>query len=210
MTKPIKIIIADDHALFVQGLKLLLSEHTEFIVEATVKSGKDLLDVLNTLVPDIVLLDINMPDLSGLEVLQLLRNANSSFKTIILSTYNENHLVEKAKSLGAHGYLLKTTNSDQLAEAIKKIYDGDYYYISQKNTSTIEFNTSVGRAEGVKLTKRELEILKYIKADLTNAKIAETLNLSIYTIETHRKNIMQKLGLKTPAALMRFILTNDI
>lgn len=210
MAYPIKILIADDHELFVQGLKLLLFEKQEFSIEATARNGSELFTILDSLSADVILLDINMPGMNGLDVLQLLRNANSKIKVIILSTYRENHLVERAKSLGANGYLLKTVNSDKLIDVIEQVFSGEDYFVLPSANPSVFNNSSNFLNEGISLTKRELELLKYIKADYTNAKIAEMLNLSIYTIETHRKNIMQKLGLKTRTALMKFIIANNI
>lgn len=210
MSRTIRIVIADDHELFVEGIKMLLSANSRFIVSASVNTGRELLNYLESEIADVVLLDINMPDMNGLDTLRFLRNSNTKIKIIMLSTYKEKHLIENARALGANGYLLKTFSSGKVAEIIEMIYLGQDYFVIDE-TKSLPLNKSKGQFFGeVYLTKRELELLKYIKEDLTNLKIANTLNLSIYTIETHRKNIMQKLGLRTRAALMRFIISNNI
>ena len=210
MKDAIKIIIADDHNLFIDGLKLLLKDETDMHVVETVNDGKELLDILPPATVDLVLLDINMPKLNGLETMKFLKQSFPNLKVIMLSTYNADHLVEKAKTLGANGYLLKTTNKEELLQTIRLVYNGHSCFPYRQPGHKNEFDANDSFLKQFNLTKREVEILHLIKDNLTNQQIADKLFLSVYTVETHRKNVMQKIGLKTPSALMRFIIEHNL
>lgn len=131
-------------------------------------------------------------------------------KIIVLSTYNDEHLIEKAKKLGANGYLLKTTNKDELLQTIRLVYKGQACFPYRKPAYRSEFDENDSFLKQLNLTKRELEILVLLKKNYTNQQIADQLFLSIYTVETHRKNIMHKLGLKSPGSLIKFIVEMNI
>ncbi len=205
-----KIIIADDHLLFVDGLKLVLKEESDLKVVDTAFNGNEFVRKSKSQEIDVALIDINMPLINGLDALKIIKKSKPELRMIILSTYNDEHLIEKAKNYGADGYLLKTTNKEELLETIRKVASGQicFPYRSQKNANSFDSNDQFLRS--VSLTKREIEIIKLIKKEFTNQQIADKLFLSIYTIETHRKNIMQKLKLKSPIALHRFISEHNI
>ena len=206
----INLIIADDHNLFIDGLRLLLKDEPDMQVVEIANDGKELLKILPDNRADIVLLDINMPVLNGLDTVKYIKQKFASLKIIILSTYNDEHLVEKAKSLGVNGYLLKTTNREELLQTIRLVSSGQACFPYRQPKSENEFDKDDHFLKQFNLTKREFEILQMIRNNHTNQQIADKLFLSIYTIETHRKNIMQKLNLKSPVALHRFITENDI
>ena len=210
MNNSIKIIIADDHTLFINGLQLLLKEDPQIEIMDIANDGKELLDLLYVKQPDLVLLDINMPTLNGLQAARFIKQNYPHLKLIVLSTYNEAHLVEKARQSGVNGYLLKNITRDELLHTIRLVMDNQtcfpYQFPKENNT----FNEADNFLKQFNLTKRESEIIQHIKQELTNYQIAEKLFLSIYTVETHRKNIMQKLGLKTPSALMKFIVEKNL
>ena len=210
MKDKIALIIADDHILFIDGLKMLLKDEPDFNIVDTANNGKELLDLLQKTKTDIVLMDINMPKMNGLEALKFIKKNKSSAKVIFLSTYNEEHLIKKAKFLGANGFLVKNSTKEELLQCIKSVYNNQscfpYRFIKEIN----EFDDEDNFLKHFNLTKREKEIIELIKAGHSNQQISDQLFLSIYTIETHRKNIMHKLGLKSPAALMRFIIENNL
>jgi two-component system, NarL family, nitrate/nitrite response regulator NarL len=209
-TSNTKIIIADDHALFINGLQLLLKEENWIEISDTANDGRELLDILNKSQPDLILLDLNMPLINGFEASRHIKQNYPAVKLIILSTYNEEHLIEKAKKIGINGYLLKNCSREDLLQAIKMVMSNQTsfpYFEPEVNTS---FNDEDIFLKQFNLTKRELEIVQLIKNEFTNQQIADRLFLSIYTIETHRKNVMSKLNLKTPAALIKFILENRL
>lgn len=200
----IKIIIADDHTLFIDGLQLVLRDEPDISVEAIANDGKELLALLAVQNPDMVLLDINMPHFNGLECTKIISKSYPSIKILILSTYQDNHLIEKARILGAHGYLLKTTNKLELLQTIRHTAKGGTSFPVENHLPN-EFDEADRFLKQFLLTKRELEILRLIKEGKTNSQIASVLFLSQFTVETHRKNIMQKLDLKSAASLHQFI-----
>ncbi len=209
MSTAIKIIIADDHLIFIDGLSSLLAGEKDIKIEDVAIDGKELLDILERKKPDIILLDINMPGMNGLEALRYIKQSWPSIHVIILSTYNEAHLIEKAKQNGAHGYLLKNCNKGELIQTIRLVLSGQTSFPYQKplKQATDENDHFLRQFS---LSKREIEIIHLVKEGYTNQQIADKLFLSIYTVETHRKNIMQKLQLKSPTALMKFILENNL
>lgn len=208
MQLPVSIILADDHTLFADGIHSLLQQVPNITVLAIASNGQDVIDLLSFHQPDMVILDINMPVLNGLEATKLIRRDFPHIRTIILSSYNDPHLISLAHSYGANGYLLKTCNKDELLQTIRRVSKGErcfplmagMYSQEAEHLPFREFN----------LTRRETEILQLINQQLTNQQIASHLYLSIYTVETHRKNIMQKLQLKSPAALTRFLLEKGL
>ena len=210
MDTKIKLIIADDHLLFIDGLQSLLKDEEQISVVDIANDGKELLDILQKQTPDTILLDINMPKLNGLEATKYIKHSHPSIKIIILSTYNEDHLVEKSKEYGANGYLLKNCTKAELLQSIFLVSAGHSCFPYRDPKTSNEFDTSDNFLKSYDLTKREVEIIQLIKTHHTNQQIADKLFLSIYTVETHRKNIMHKLGFKHPSALMKFILENNL
>lgn len=211
MNKITRLIIADDHLIFIEGLKRLLLDEEYIEVINVANNGKQLVQMLsNGLQPDMILMDINMPKMDGLTCTQFIKEAHPHIKIVMLSTYQEKHLIEKAKQSRADGYLLKNCGKDELLRTIKIVQSGKSYF-----TSGLESGSQVQEIKDpfqkqFNLTKRELQIIQLIKLSNSNQQMADQLFLSVYTVETHRKNIMQKLELNSPASLMRFILENNL
>jgi len=190
---------------------MLLQNEPDVEILAVAADGKELMGLLNTHKPDLVLLDINMPGINGLEALRRIKAYHSKVKVIMLSTYNEDHLIEKAKTGGADGYLFKNVEKDDLIAAMHAVWQGGACF-PQKTVETFnsKFDEPDPFLKQFQLTKREMELLQLIKQNHTNQQMAERLHLSIYTVETHRKNIMQKLQLKNPVELTKFILQYNL
>ncbi|MCO5235822.1 MAG: response regulator transcription factor [Chitinophagaceae bacterium] len=210
MNQPLKLIIADDHVLFIEGLRSLIQEEKDLLITAVANNGKELLDIIHREIPDIVLMDINMPVLDGIEATRYLKQAYKEVKIVILSTYNEDHLIEKAKQNGANGYLLKNSSKEDLLHTIRLVAQGQSSFPYRSPRIPDLFSENDSFLKQFNITGRELEIIKYIKEGHTNQQIADKLFLSIYTVETHRKNIMRKLNLTNPAQLMKFIIENNL
>ena len=206
------VIIADDHTLFINGLCMLLQSEPDIEVTNVAANGKEVLQLLhNNHIPDLVLLDINMPGINGFEVLKKIRTYYPKVKVIMLSTYNEEHLIEKAKAEGANGYLFKNAEKEELLQVMRAVNEGGLYFPHKKETvNNSGFDEPDLFLKQFQLTKREMELLQFIKQNYTNQQMADHLHLSIYTVETHRKNIMQKLNLKNPVELTRFILQHNL
>jgi two-component system, NarL family, nitrate/nitrite response regulator NarL len=210
MSDNINIIIADDHKIFIDGLKLLLKDEPDMKILAVAGNGKELMDMLPSFNPDIVLLDINMPVINGLETGRMIRQSYPKIKFMMLSTYNDEHLIEKARKYGAKAYVLKTANKDELLKNIRCVFKGELCFPDRISMLKSEFDSRDQFLKQFDLTKREIEILRLIRQDFSNQQIADELYLSVYTVQTHRKNIMSKLNINTSTALMKFILENNV
>jgi two-component system nitrate/nitrite response regulator NarL len=206
----VKIIIADDHKLFIHGLQLLLQDEPWIEIIDVANDGKELLDILSRNLPDIILLDINMPLLNGLDAALHIRRSYSKVKIVILSTYNEDHLIERAKKSGVNGYLLKNCEKDELLETIRLVITNhtSFPYRAPSHQGILDDDDVF--LKQFNLTPREKEIIGLLKNGATNKQIADQLFLSVYTVETHRKNLMRKLGLSSPVSLMKFILEQGL
>lgn len=210
MPLKVKVAIADDHLLFAEGLKLLLEKTETVEVLHIAGDGHTLLHLIKSAPVDIVLLDLNMPGLSGFETLRFIQMHNRCLKIIVISTYSDAHIVKKAKDKGAHGYIIKNSSGELLINSIMAVMQGNPSFPAQANVQKdTKMQSDAFQAYG-HLTRREQELIELIKDGCTNREMSVRMSLSIYTIETHRKNIMHKLGLKTPAALMRFIMENKL
>jgi DNA-binding NarL/FixJ family response regulator len=198
----IKVIIVDDHPLVIEGLKSLLNGHKNIKVVNSFQTGQAALNFLESNDVDIILLDINLPDLSGIDVCKLISKQNKDNAVIGLSTYGERSIVNQMIKNGAKGYLLKNVTEDELIEAINKVYRGNYYYGSeiQKAMANTIFHTL---GDTPRLTKREKQILELIVSGKTSNNIAKELFISKLTVETHRRNLMKKMDAKNTATLVK-------
>ena len=206
----LSVIIADDHTLFINGLSMLLQTEPDIEILNIAANGKELLGLLHTHTPKLILLDINMPGMNGFDVLKRVKDYHPKIKVIMLSTYNEEHLIEKARAGGADGYLFKNAEKSELLRVMRLVSEGTACFPTKVPVVNSNFNEPDVFLKQFQLTKREVELLQFIKQDFTNQQMANHLHLSIYTVETHRKNIMQKLNLKNPVELTKFILQYNL
>lgn len=203
----IKIMLADDHPLFIEGITLLLKREADFDLCGIANNGREVLDMLPVYKPNLILLDINMPKMNGLETIKYIKQSYPNIKIVVLSGYIDNAIIKEAKERGANGYLLKSCQKESLIQTIRLVYSGASFSTpNHDHAETSNFNDTF--ILPFNLTKREREIIQYIKQILTNQQIADILHLSVYTIETHRKNIMHKLN--SPGAMMKFIVEHQI
>ncbi|MGN7784979.1 response regulator [Niabella sp. 22666] len=198
-----KIIIADDHTLFADGLEQIVQSLEQFEVIAKVTDGKTLLQKLNTVTPDIILMDINMPWLNGMEAAEKIIQLFPQIKIIFISMYSNVQLVEQAKKIGARGFIMKNITAPELKETIINIKNGALIYTG---LPAIPNNAAPQTDDPFllqyKLTPKEVQIIKLIKEGNATKQIAGLLELSTYTIETHRKNINRKLNVRSTAELI--------
>lgn len=195
------IYIADDHQIVIDGLMLLMRFEEQFIISGIANDGETALNEICRLKPDIALLDVRMPKKDGLSITRHLKENQLPTKVIILSMHGDKRYIHDARSFGADGYLLKNTGKQELLKAIHEVLNGKTYF-----TQAIEETSSPASL----LTPREMEVLKLLVNEQTNAQIAEKLKLSQFTIETHRKNIMKKVGAKNTAGLIKFAIEYQI
>ena len=190
----IRISLADDHKLFAKGLEGLLEEHEDLLVMGLYANGKELIDEISTDLPDVVLTDLNMPILDGFGVLEFVKKNHPHIKVVVLSMYDDEKIYKKCMHDGADAFVLKDADPDELVYTIHEVYEGRHLpnfmrVIQQANQSSF-FDAF---REKFKLSRREVQIIKLIKEGKQNKEIADELNLSVQTIETHRKNIHSKL-----------------
>lgn len=215
--KKIRLIIADDQVLFLKGLRMLINtfDTIELIGEAT--NGQALLNLINEATPDVILIDLKMPILDGIEVTKKIRATNSALKIILLSMYNDESIINHIMKIGANGYLLKNEEPYILKEAIEAVVEKGFYfneYVSKALLRGVQQPkakpTQIENSVVASLTKRELEILQLICKEYTSSEIAKELFISIRTVEGHRKSLSSKIGVKNTAGIVLFALKNKL
>ena len=197
----IEVLITDDHSIIRDGLKSMLAGHPEINVTGQASNGKEAIEFLKTKAVDIVLMDISMPVMNGIDATKLISKQFPLTWVIALSIHEENEYLRYMLNEGARGYLLKDVGREELIEAIFSVAKGKKYF-----TESIfdKLTSGIVSTEIPILTERETEILKLITSELTNHQIAEKLTLSVRTIDTHRRNILQKLKVKNTAGLVKY------
>jgi len=202
---PITIGIADDHMLVIQGIKAMLSKKNHLSIVFSAENGESLLNNLKISLPDVLLLDIQLPDVSGLDLCYQIAKEYPSLKILVLTNMDESFYVKQMIRNGAAGYLLKNTDQLTMIEAIEEVMMGNQYLDKQiqKNLMDEMLLGKKRSAQQVMLTKRELEILGLIAKEFTNHEIAESLFISLRTVQTHRLNISHKLNAKNMVSLVK-------
>lgn len=209
----ISIAIADDHHLFRYGIKAFLDKHDEFEVVAETTKGEEVIEIAKNLQPDLFIMDIDLQGDSGIEATKELRESDSTTQVLAFSTHREEEKVVGMVQAGALGYILKDGPLEEIILAIKAIAGGNSYFsreISGKLFSLLNnkkrINQLANKGEKQTLTNRELEILEYISREYTNKEIAGELFISPRTVETHRRNLIQKLKVKNSVGLVIYYL----
>lgn len=201
--KTIKIVIADDHELFSNGLKELLKNYDDVDVVATVTDGKEFMDYIKSnKAIDVVLLDITMPNMDGFEVLNHIKDIGPLIKPIIISMHDEGNYIAKCAKKGAYSYLLKNTDQEELIKVLRIVMQGKKYFSPKISEKMIDYMSENTTSEDI-LSSKETEVLELISKGYTTKKIAEMLFVSARTIETHRSNIINKLKVKNTAELIK-------
>jgi DNA-binding NarL/FixJ family response regulator len=208
MRSTVMVLVADDHMIVRTGIRHVLESEAEFEVVGEAASGSEALALTSELHPDVVVLDISMPEVSGLEVAGRLRESSPNTRVLILSMHDDAEYVLESVRAGAHGYLLKDTAATELRDAIRAICQGQSYFsppVASRLSAAVreERATQAGLEQ---LTGREREVLLGIARGRTNKEIAGQLGISHRTVETHRESLMRKLQLRTVAELTRFAL----
>ena len=205
-----RVMIVDDHQIFIDGLKSLLQGIENIKISATASSGEEALRKLSEVEVDVILMDIGMDGIDGVETTKLITKDYSTVKVIALTMFGHGVYIEKMLKAGARGYVLKNTTKEELINAIEVVNKGQTYYSAQVAQSLINKMSGDNSILIIKLTERELEILKMIAKQHNNKEIAALLMVSQYTVDTHRKNILRKLGLKNTAGLIKYAMENNL
>ena len=210
--KKISIVIADDHPIFRRGLADLLARESEFNLVGEVQNGARTLELVEQISPDVVVLDIDMPVLDGVAVAKIIREKRLPTKTVFLTMHRNQSVVRSMNKLGVSGYVLKDAVMDEIVECIQSICRGEIFLSSGLTTQTGGTGRDKTKPlpidELQKLSDTELKVLAEIARSKTNRDIADDLFISVRTVETHRYNICQKLGIRGPHALVKFAMAN--
>ncbi len=207
---PITIVIADDHEIVRAGIKRLLLLDKTFKILGDASNGKDAIEIAAYHKPHIVLLDILMPMLNGVDAIPLIKKLSPDSMVVMLTAFEDLMHLEKAIAAGADGYLSKDISAEDLCAALKKVVLGER--VLSKSILILmgkKYNTNSNNPQPVSITKREQEILNLVAMGMTSNDMAEKLNISIRTVESHRYNLLQKLECTNAAGLVRYALTNE-
>lgn len=201
----INLFIIDDHPLVAGGIAMMLKDVEYLSIQATATTGADALDFLSSHQPEIILLDISLPDMDGLQLCDIIRKDNKYSKIIGLTSADDTSIIMQLLQRGANGYLLKNMERDEFLEAIDKVMDDKIFLSKAANEKVLEQFFSITSAvnEMPAITRREKEILLLLEDGLNGPQIADKLFLSPYTVETHRKNLMQKLNVSSTQQLLK-------
>ena len=211
-TSQTKILLVDDHHIFNEGLKLLINEQPEYIVCGQVYQSKDIFHAIERLRPQLILLDVNLKGINGIDIGKRVISDYPEIKVIVLTMYNQSKLMEESRKIGLHGYLIKDATTAKLLKGIETVLSGGFYFDNEisRGSQNDQDDFIDTFAQKLNLTFREIEIIKLVKEGHTNEQIADQLHLSFFTIKTHRKNIYFKLGLSKVTELIDFAVKNGI
>jgi len=209
----IRIILADDHGVLRAGLRALLSSESDIEVVGEAVDGRETIALADELKPDVVLLDVSLPDQSGIEVTRSLKELQPEIRVLILTVHEDEGLLQEAIQAGAAGYIIKRAVESELIDAIRAVSRGDIYVHPAMTRALFKDMNPVSPAKGSPIeapTPREIDVLRYIAQGYTNRQTAEALTISVRTVESHRANLMSKLGLSSRVELVRYAKENGV
>lgn len=206
----VRVLIADDHTVLRSGLRLLLQTQPDLQVVGEAGDGIQALERIRQLKPDVVLLDLTMPGLDGLDTLRRLTAEMPWVKVMVLTMHDEAELVRSALTAGARGYVLKRAADTELLTAIRQVAAGESYVYPSLAAKLLVGEPRPAREQAGPLSGRELEVLQLIALGYTQQEIADKLAVSIKTVETHKARVCEKLGLRTRAELVRYAVQHDL
>jgi two-component system response regulator NreC len=203
----IRILIVDDHGVLRAGLRALLSAEPDLEVVGEAAAGDQGFSLAGALQPDVVLLDISLPDLSGIEITRRLKEQLPEVRVLILTFHEDESLLQEAIRAGAAGYIVKRAAESELIDAIRAVWRGDLYVhpiMTRALLKDLSLSPISNKTPGEALTPREIEVLRLIAQGYTNRQTAEALNISVRTVESHRGNLVDKLNLHSRVGLVRY------
>ncbi len=207
-TTSYKILIADDHQIFIDGLMMIFADIDYIEVIHVAKNGQEVLDIFEKNKIDLAILDVNMPKPNGFELCQVILEKYKETKIMILSMYGDENFMNEFTRMGVMAYVLKNAGKHELLEAVDHVLKGEMYISKAlRNKEEIVEDDFV---KSLSLTKREKEIISLLAKEKSSQEIADALFISIYTVNTHRKNILHKLGIKNTAGLVKFASDNQL
>jgi DNA-binding NarL/FixJ family response regulator len=208
--KKIRVLLADDHTILRKGVRMLLESEADIEVVGEARNGREAIERARTLKPDIVIMDVSMPELNGIESTRRICDESPHPSVIALSMHKDSVYVREILRAGARGYLLKDSEDDDLIRAIRAVYRGEAFLSPAVSDAVLtDYRKHVTNPVDL-LTSREREVLAMIAEGKTNKEIAVALNLSVYTVESHRGSVMEKLNLHSTGDIVRFALRNGL
>lgn len=213
--KKIAVFLADDHFILREGIRSLLAKVPDIEIVGEASNGREAVTRVDELLPDLILMDITMNEMNGLEATRIIKEKHPAIKIIILTVHETDQYLSEMLEAGASGYVVKTTTSSELVSAIRSVYDGDVYlYPSIARMLVNDYLHKVKMGEEKEsyngLTQREKEILRYIAEDKQNKDIANLLGISIRTVQSHRTNLMDKVGAHDRTELVKYAIRKGI
>lgn len=206
----IRVLLADDHRMFLQGLMAVLGREKDIEIVGQGVDGRSALELTEKLKPDVLVLDITMPELNGIEVCRELRNSQSRPSILMLSVHNEEQYIAQALAAGASGYMLKEAAAGELAHAIREVASGHFYLGDGISASAIEHLLKSPRDPFESLSPREREVFRLSVEGKGNREIGETLSIGPKTVDTHRRRLMKKLGLESQVEMIKYAIRRGI
>lgn len=207
MTRPpTKVLIVDDHPMVAEGIQSILESYDDIRVVGTCNAAREAIDQLKTLDPDVILMDLNMPDMGGLTATEVILEQRPGTRILVLSMHDSPEYVSTALNHGAMGYVLKDVPTDEIKQAIDVVMSGERYLCTGARGSLEPKDVAAREA----LTGREQTILLQLAQGKSNKQVAKSLDISVRTVETHRKNIKRKLGISSTAGLTRYALEHGV
>lgn len=201
--QPKKILICEDHQIVIDGLVSIFNSQPDYEVLGFVKDGGEVLSVTKEKRPDVLLLDINLPNKNGLQILEEVKQHNPSLKVMVLTMYNNESIVKKVKQHHGDGFLLKNCSSDELLSALDQVFTTKQFYRGKGVKNSVTEND--GFLEKIKITRREREIIEELVKGHNVPQIAKSLFISVHTVETHKKNIFKKLNIHNSIDLIKLV-----
>ncbi|MEB8386251.1 response regulator transcription factor [Rhodobacteraceae bacterium KMM 6894] len=206
-TATTRIVIVDDHPMVAEGVQAILESYDDITVLATLSDGRDIIERADELDPDVILLDLNMPGIGGLSATEILLERRPHSRILILSMHDSPEYISSALNHGAMGYILKDVPTDEIKHAIDRVMAGERYLCTGAQVSLAP---EEGQPPREHLTNREQTILLQLAQGKSNRDVATALDISVRTVETHRKNIKRKLGISSTAGLTRYALEHGV
>lgn len=200
----IRLAIAEDHQSLIDGISLLLEYEDDIAIVGTANDGEELLNIVEKKRPTVVLTDIRMPKLDGIEAARRIKKAHPEIKILSFSMFDQTEAIEQMLEAGASGYILKNSSLTEVLSAIRTVAKGETYFDANINTNVLDSENKT-KTKGL-LTKRQIEILELIALGKTSREIADELFIGVHTVDTHRKNMARILGLQGKGELMRYAL----
>ena len=209
-SKKIRVLLADDHKILRKGVQMLIDAQVDMEVVGEAKTGREAIEVARTLLPDVVVMDISMPELNGIEGTRQICDELTGTKVLALSMHKDSVYVREILRAGARGYLVKDSEDDDLVRAIRSVHRGEAFLSPAISDAVLsDYRRHVSNPVDL-LTSREREVLTMVAEGKTNKEIAGVLNLSVYTVESHRGSVMEKLNLHNSGDMVRFAIRNGL